>query len=287
MSFINFARAHGIEIDPNRLFASDKIRRCGTVDKPRSTNGAYFWDGKRGWVFNWSSEARVQWYDDPDAAPWTEQEKREAAAARARSTDHQIRRNEAAAMTAKQLLENSELQYHPYLEIKGFKEELGHVYGDKLLIPMFNVTTGILQGCQRIWWDEPERKYQKKMLDGMRAKHAVFWLGSKRASEVFLVEGYATGLSLRFALRQTGSDASVLVCFSAANLVQVSSMISGTRYVFADHDVSGVGEQAAKDTGLPYCMSPTRGFDANDEHQKNGLFALARIIVDLRRQTNL
>ena len=45
MSFIDFARAHGVEINPDRLFASERIRRCGTVDKPRSTNGAYFWDG--------------------------------------------------------------------------------------------------------------------------------------------------------------------------------------------------------------------------------------------------
>ena len=36
MSFIDFARIHGVEIDPNRLFASDRIKRCGTVDKPRS-----------------------------------------------------------------------------------------------------------------------------------------------------------------------------------------------------------------------------------------------------------
>jgi hypothetical protein len=30
-SFIDFARVHGVSIDPNRLYASDKIKRCGTL----------------------------------------------------------------------------------------------------------------------------------------------------------------------------------------------------------------------------------------------------------------
>ena len=69
--FVDFARAHGLAIDPARLMAGERIRRCGTVDKPKSTNGAYFWDGSRGWVFNWSTEARVQWFEDKNATAWT------------------------------------------------------------------------------------------------------------------------------------------------------------------------------------------------------------------------
>ena len=48
--FISFARAHGLDINPAKFFPGEKIRRCGTVDKPKSSNGAYFWDGERGWV---------------------------------------------------------------------------------------------------------------------------------------------------------------------------------------------------------------------------------------------
>ena len=84
MSFIDFARAHGVEIDPSRLYPSDKIKRCGTVDKPRSGNGAYLWTGDRGWVFNWSGEAQTVWYNDPHAKPWTDEEKRAWAAKRQR-----------------------------------------------------------------------------------------------------------------------------------------------------------------------------------------------------------
>ena len=42
MNFIDFARAHGVDIDHTRLYPSEKIRRCGTVAKPKSGNGAYF-----------------------------------------------------------------------------------------------------------------------------------------------------------------------------------------------------------------------------------------------------
>ena len=76
MSFIDFARANGVDIDISRLYPSENIKRTGTVDKPKSTNGAYYWDGQRGWVFDWSGAAIVIWYENPNAKPWTEEEKR-------------------------------------------------------------------------------------------------------------------------------------------------------------------------------------------------------------------
>jgi hypothetical protein len=74
MSFALFARAHGLEVGD--FHASDRIQRCATTEHPRSKNGAFFWDGSRGWVFAWDGEAKTQWYDDPNAKPWTDEEKR-------------------------------------------------------------------------------------------------------------------------------------------------------------------------------------------------------------------
>ncbi len=74
--FISFARAHGVEINPSKLHPSEKIIRCGTVDKPKSTNGAFFRSGERGFVWNWAEEARAQWFEDPHARRWTEEEKK-------------------------------------------------------------------------------------------------------------------------------------------------------------------------------------------------------------------
>ena len=280
--FITFARAHNVEIDPSRLYPSDKIKRCGTVDKPRSGNGAYFWDGQRGWVMDWSGEARVVWYNDPEAKPWTDEEKRLWAAKRASAASEQEHRYQQAALQADIALRSAKLDEHPYLTIKGFPEEKGLVLEDKLLIPMRNVVTNKLQGYQSILWNMEETKYEKKMLTGMRAKNAVLYLGNRDLPECWLVEGFATGLSVRNALRSCGMAAAVVVCFSAMNLVQVADQIRGRRYVFADNDESKTGEMSAVKTGLPWTMADHVGWDANDLHKAKGLFAVVAKIMECR-----
>ena len=100
MSFVDFARANGVDIDNSQLYPSDKIRRTGTLERPKSTNGAYFWDGQRGWVMDWSGEARPVWYQDPYAKPWTDEDKRQWAAKRANSASAQDKAYERAAEQA-------------------------------------------------------------------------------------------------------------------------------------------------------------------------------------------
>jgi putative DNA primase/helicase len=153
-----------------------------------------------------------------------------------------------------------------------------------LVVPMRNLTTNDLQGVQLIRWIEADRAYEKKMIPGMKAKGAVFRIGDKHAPETVLCEGYATGLSLAAALRSVGLRASVLVCFSAGNLQFIAPQATGRAYVFADHDKSGTGEQCAQATGLPYCMSPVEGEDANDLHQRAGLMAVCQLLMDVRRK---
>ncbi len=80
-------------------------------------------------------------------------------------------------------------------------------------------------------------------------------------------------------------NAAVLVCFSDSNMVLVAAQITkGRRYVFADHDKSGAGERAAQATGLPYCMSPVLGEDANDMHVRAGLLAVCGLLMRVRTQ---
>lgn len=287
MSFINFARAHGVSIDPNRLYASDKIKRCGTVDKPRSGNGAYFWDGERGWVFDWSGEARTIWFEDPNAKPWTDEEKRAWAAKRASAATEQEKKYQNAAFQADVTLRSAKYDNHSYLEIKGFKETRGLVLDDKLLIPMRNVVTNKLQGYQSIRWDGEARKYEKKMLTGMRAKNAVLFLGDRKAEGFsVIVEGFATALSVRAALKQIGLAASVVCCFSASNIISVASQIKGRVGIYADNDASQTGKKSAVQTGFPYVMSDTVGHDANDDHLKHGVFYVANKLMELNFQCN-
>jgi phage/plasmid primase-like uncharacterized protein len=285
--FISFAKTHNVEIDPSRLFPSEKIRRCGTIEKPRSGNGAYFWDGQRGWVMDWSGEARVVWFDGDRGRAWTAEEKRLWAQKRAFAATDQMRRYQQAAEQAQITLNSAKLEHHPYLEMKGFPDEKGLVLGDKLLIPMRNVSTNKLQGYQEIWWNMDERKYDKKMLFGMRAKNGVFIFGNKNYGETWLVEGYATGLSVWAALRNSGLNAAVVVAFSASNLVQVADQIGGKRFIFADHDESKTGQKAAEQTRLPWTMPDEIGWDANDLHKKSGLFQVTLKIMNCRVKTVL
>jgi putative DNA primase/helicase len=282
MTFIDFARSQGLNIDPNKFYASDRINRCGTIENPKSKNGAYFWDGERGWAFNWQGEARTVWYSDPNAKPWTKEEKALWSAKRSEMASDQERKYEQTAMKASITIRSAKLDKHPYLESKGFFGEKGLVLGDKLLIPMRNVLTNKLQGYQEIYYDFESSKYVKKMLGGMRAKNAVYWIGGQSDKEVWLVEGYVTGLSVAHALKTCGIKASVLVCFSASNLICVADQVKGKRFVYADNDSSQTGQKAAEAVKLPYCMSDTIGNDANDDEVKEGIFYVMQKIMDCR-----
>ena len=287
MSFIDFARAHGVEIGD--LYPSERIRRCGTTEKPRSKNGAYFWDGHRGWVFAWDGEGVTQWYDDPNAKPWTEDDKRawreKRDAQRAATAEGQRK----AAQRAAELLRSSVPGTHDYLIRKRLPDTLGLCLPDgALLVPMRDFSTNELVGGQVIRWTDTEEqpgvmRWQKKMTYGMRATGAVLRLGPRRVTETVLCEGYATGLSIELAARQMRLNVAVLVCFSDSNMVHVAGLLnSGRRYVFADHDKSGAGERAAKDTGLPYCMSDIEGEDANDVHARGGLMPVCALLMKAR-----
>lgn len=282
MSFVQFARAHGVEI--GELIASERIRRCPTIEKPRSTNGAYFWDGSRGWVFAWDGEAKVQWYEDPHAKPWTDSEKRAWAAKRQAANAEQARKHENAAMRAAVMLRSAKPGLHDYLIRKKLSDVQGLVLPDgELLVPMRSLGTNDLQGAQIIKWLPEEMRWEKKMLPGMRAKGAVLRLGPRNATETCFCEGYATGLSIELAARQVRMAVAVMVCFSDSNMVHVASLFkSGRRYVFADNDKSEAGERAAKETGLPYCISDRQGEDANDLHARAGLMAVQGLLMKAR-----
>jgi phage/plasmid primase-like uncharacterized protein len=280
--FIAFAQAHGVLIGD--LYAGDRIRRCPTELNPRKKNGAYFWDGERGFCFAWDGEAKAQWYSDPTVKPWTTAQKAEWQAKRRAMDDEHKRGQERASMRAQELMRRSKPGEHNYLVIKGFPKAQGLVLEDgALLVPMRNILTNAVQGAQLIRWIEVDRKYEKKMLPGMRAKGAVLRLGCS-GPETLLVEGYATGLSVEAAARSVGLSASVLITFSDSNLVHVAPLVKGHAMVYADNDKSGAGERAAKETGLPYCMSDTEGHDANDDHQQFGLMTVCKKLMDVRRR---
>jgi len=283
MNFVDFARAHGV--DASGISPSDRIQRVPTVEKPRSTNGAVLWDGQRGWVMDWASGGEIHWYGEPASDGWTDGQRREWAERREVQRRLQVEGWQRAARRAADLLAKTTLTEHGYLRLKGFAEQKGLVLPDEvLMVPMRDLDTNALVGAQLIRWVAGERRWDKRMLPGMRAKGAVLRIGDGRAREMFLCEGFATGLSIAEAVRVLRLNAAVLVTFSATNLVHVAGRLGRAAIVVADSDESGVGEGAATATGLRYCMSACVGEDANDLHQRAGVFALAQMLMAARAQ---
>ena len=283
IDFISFARTHGVEI--SSLQQGDRIYRCPTVAHPNSTNGAYFYNGQRGWVQSWESGEPVQWWNSDKVTAWADQEKREWANRQRVAQESKEKTHADAVKRASAMMALAERCEHQYLKEKGFEEVFGLVLPEgELLVPMRDLLSNELRGIQVITL--VDNKWQKKMIYGMKAKGAVLRIGPSRSTEIFLVEGYATALSVDAALRLLHLNASVLACFSAQNMVHLAQNTTGRRYVFADNDASGAGEKAAQQAGLPYCMADEVGMDANDLHQRSGAMAVAKKIMEVRRRFN-
>lgn len=282
MSFVQFAAQYGLILP--ELYPAARIRRCPTEQHPRRKDGAYFWDGRRGWVSDWSVSEDIHWYDNPEAKGFTEADRR-AWAERKRAEERRLAQlYQRTADKAQAMLQQARPDEHAYLAAK----KLGHVLGlvndeRQLLVPMRGLDDNRLVGLQVIDWLMEERQWRKKMLYGTRAKGAVFRLGSPRAPETWLVEGYASGLTCELALRSLNANASVLVCFSAHNLTHVASQVRGRKFAFADHDKSGTGLEAVTAAGLAHCISPVEGEDINDWYARAGLFPVAAAMMRLRR----
>jgi putative DNA primase/helicase len=260
MSFVAHAQAHGLMI--NYAIPDGKWHRVPTTDKPRKRNGAYLFDGNSGVVKNWATMdtfARygekvnqiIKYFDD---------------------SEERIK-HARAAKQAMALIKSAVVMNHPYLTAKGFPKATGLVVGEELIIPMRDYKTQVITGAQRI-----KGGGEKLFIPGSRAKGAVFVIG--RGSESWLVEGYATGLSVAAALKLMYRPAQVVVCFSAGNLGHVAERIGGRRFVVADHDGSGTGERVAVSSGLPWVMPEMVG-DANDLHQAQGLLAVRSMLAGL------
>jgi hypothetical protein len=109
---------------------------------------------------------------------------------------------------------------------------------------------------------------EKKFLPGGKAKGSVFFIGPMLARERWLVEGYATGLVGARALRENciarrrSSCASPLAT-SRTSAAGEGSAAEGFR-LRRQRRERRRQESAAEETGLPWCMAPEQGMDAND-----------------------
>ena len=274
MNFLQFAEAHGLIVD---ALIEGRWVRVKTIDKQRKRNGSYKYLGNIGFVQNHATMDGVAIWHENGKSERIDQWKARQAIAKA---EQEAKQTEARA-TAATMLNRAVVDVHPYLKTKGFPAERGLVLDGDLLIPMreFRLYKQ-LNSLQRISADG-----DKLFLPSGKAKGSVFFIGPFMAKERWLVEGYATGLSVRQALRELRRDAQIVVCFSASNLSHVGRLVkplSIPAFAFADHDESEAGEKAAVDSGLPWVMAPEVGMDANDWSQRYGLRSLVKLIREVR-----
>ena len=234
---------------------------------------------------------------DPERARRARVERRER---EARERKEQQREHDRVAGDTVRQLKLCTLGVHEYLVNKGFPDmQAWLTAGGNLIVPLWNAA-GKIRSAQSITPDGEKRFPKGAEIGGNFHRIGHQW----GRQEVWLVEGYATGLSVFAALRARSRQAEVRACFNAGNLQLVGqeAMRAGAVvYSVADHDwtrctnkhrwdggladlqcpecggqgTPPTGEKAAAAVQRPYWMPPNPGDDANDMHQEQGLDALA------------
>jgi len=292
MNFEQFASQHGLVIQ--RLYPADGIKRCPTEAHPGKKNGAYWYSGDAGWVWNWElgQETVIWWKSGREQDPAGLRKIREM---RERMAREIAQKHRNAARRAAEIIANCERAEHNYIKSKsnGKAKRLEAtkvlVTADyELIVPMRHAATNEILGCQRIFLED--NAWTKKFLYGASASMAVHRIGSGK----FRIgcEGFVTGLSIKAACENGNLDAQVVVCFSADNMQRVAKagLIDA---IFADHDkltekqiekgeTVSTGIKVAEASGVPWTCSPVPGEDANDMLQRAGVFALQSAILTLK-----
>jgi len=247
--FQDFALQHGLIIDSLVL---DRWVRVKTLDKPNKKNGAYIFDGKFGAIINFAMhESHISYKEDENYIPTVQDRiKREQA------DQDRKRRQEDAKNKAAYILKSAKLLPHAYLKRKGF-EDKGYVWNELLILPMR--IDGRLVGCQMIQEDGT-----KRFLSGQITKGASLVIDNK--GEDFICEGFATGLSVRRALKSIKVRYKIHVCFSASNMIEIAKGLKEP-IVIADNDEVGV--RTAKKIASHYWVGEA-GQDFNDFELMHG-----------------
>ena len=260
--FIAFARAYGVLI--SSMPPLGVWRRFPTESKPHHRNGAIKWMGDYGFVCDWATGGEVHvWKSDAEVRIDHDKIRRLAQEAERK----RLQQQEEAAKKAQAILAKCNYGYHPYLVSKGFPEEQGNIWkSDDGLILVIPMRVGHrLVGCQLIREDG-----SKKFLAGQRTSNAELVLDGFTKGIDVLVEGYATGLAVRKAMKKINNNCRIHITFSAGNMFKVAETLP-MGFIVADHDASMTGEKTAQKTGWPYFLPPDVGFDFNDHFMKYGL----------------
>lgn len=277
-TFVDFCRLHGVLIDYTPQIGVWK--RFKTEDKPTHRNGAVKFMGDHGFVQNHATMNEVAvWRSEGETPQAIEQMQKVAK----KAADDISKGQQKAAERAAWVLQQTKVTRHAYTASKGFPDEQVHVWeSDKGALMAVPMRVGLnLVGLQLI-----DEQGTKKFLFGQRCSLAQYVFNAGNGPDI-VCEGYATALSVRLAMARLKRPYTLHVCFSAGNMKKVAQGLQ-SGFVIADNDASGTGERIAKEIGWPYWMSDSVGEDANDYHQRKGIFALSqglqKLFLEARRR---
>lgn len=165
-------------------------------------------------------------------------------------------------------LSQCEYTTHPYFARKGFPDHqvlVSPIPPHPVVIPVHNTYSQLIS-YQIIMPDGTKRFPKKSTMRG-----GFFLLG--RGRRTWVVEGYATGLSVHLALNTIYRDHQVKVAFFAGNIPTVASA-KRQDIVVADADIGGL--KFAKKSGCQGVVFSVG--DANDYHLQYGIAELAHAL---------
>lgn len=285
----------GVGIHPPKRHAYGKWLKTDTLTgKSGKGDGRVIIDDFRVTAWNWQTGEKITVWLKDEPSPG---ERKEIARKIEREDRERRAKAERAAQIACSLVAAAKLAGHPYLVAKGFRDEkalvlpatdIRAIAGDYLVPEGGQSAIAIparigqrITSVQLIW-----EHGAKKFLAGGEIGGASHRIASGACT--WLCEGYATGLSLRAALKGLGMQSTILCCFSASNIVAVARQVRGRAFVSADNDKPleqfgglGTGEHYARQTDLPYGMPPDVGADFNDMHQGSSIFAVQRVLTSV------
>lgn len=285
-------------LPPKGGYRPGQWAKCDTLaGKSGRGDGRIIVDDLKVVGFNWQTgETATIWLKGDQEM--TTKDRRVVARQIEQEKEQKRAREERAAKVASRMVEAAHPSTHPYFARKGFPAEkalvldagtirkIGGDYlvaGERAIVMPARIGSKITS-VQLIWEDGT-----KKFLAGGSIAGSCHRI-AKGSGPTWHCEGYATGLTLRLALKGLNRSDTILCCFSAGNVAAVARGTKGRAFILTDNDKPqpqfdglGTGEHWARLTGFPYFMPPELS-DLNDYHQANGIFATQRLITDFLRR---
>lgn len=284
---------------PKGGYRSGQWAKCDTLaGKSGKGDGRIIVDDLKVVGFNWQTGVTATiWLNGEQEM--TAKDRRAVARQIEQEKEQKRAREKRASKVASHMVEAAQPSTHPYFARKGFPAEKALVLdagtiqklgGDYLVageraIVMPARLGGVISSLQLIWEDGTKKFLAGGAITGTSHRIA-------KGSDTWHCEGYATGLTLRTALKGLNRADTVLCCFSASNVAAVARQAGGRAYIAADHDRPqaqfdglGTGEYWARQTELGFLMPPDVGTDLNDFHMSAGIFAVQRLLTEFLRET--